>query len=70
MQEKVESEDPKLIKLWEEANLRPKTKELISILSVKLTTLFPKLYKTKQFLKLDVNELVTLLDSVDVVIDR
>jgi len=70
LKEKVETNDRYLMNLWEDVKQRPNCQELMSVISAKAAASFQHIYQERQFHKLDVDELVMLLSSDDIVIDR
>lgn len=70
LQEKVETNDPHLMALWDEVKKRPNCQDLMVVISAKAALSFQHIFKEKKFLNLDVDELVMLLSSDDIVIER
>jgi hypothetical protein len=70
LKDKVETNDRYLMNLWEDVKRRPNCQELMVVISSKAAASFQHIYKERQFLKLDVDELVMLLSSDDIVIER
>ncbi|CAG7816632.1 unnamed protein product [Allacma fusca] len=64
--EKIRSGDPSILQMYEEACGKINCKDIIGLLGAKLVQLFPMVYKSKQFLKLGPQELMTLIDSDEV----
>lgn len=63
-------EDLRLLTLLDQCKHKTNTDYLVSILSPKLARLFPQLYKSREFLRLDVDQLIALLSSDNVLITR
>lgn len=66
----METNDRYLMSLWDEVKKRPNCQELMVVISAKAAISFQYIYKEKKFLNLDVEELVLLLSSDDIVIER
>ncbi len=66
----METNDPQLMALWDEVKKRPSCKELMVVVSAKAALSFQHIFKAKKFLNLEVDELVMLLSSDDIVIER
>ncbi|CAG7825882.1 unnamed protein product [Allacma fusca] len=65
MSEAMQNNDPIILQLYEQAKC-PKFKQLRSVLSAKLTEMFDVLYKSRQFLSLDLDDFIVILDSDEV----
>jgi len=70
LQSKVETKSSQLMALWEEVKARPICFELMNVLILKAAISFPEIYKSGQFLQMDVEELIMLLSSDEIVIER
>jgi len=69
LQEKVETNDRYLMPIWEEVKKRQICHELMVVISAKAAMSFQHIFKERKFLNLDVDELVMLLSSDDIVIE-
>lgn len=66
---RVDCGDPAILQMYEEARDR-NISELTSMLASKLAGLFPKIYKSKQFLHMSPQELMLTLSADNIVIHR
>jgi len=69
IQNHVEEGDPAILQMYEEARDRHSS-ELVSLLASKLAGLFPKIYKSRQFLRMSPRELILVLSADNIVIKR